>query len=236
MSNTHVSLEACRWASRLMVLVLLLAVAAHLLSLVDPGWLLLVVAPLCLLLAVGLLVGLAQIFRLLNANREAAQRILTGNYATSFPVQENGLAGGMQESLAAMVDRMKHDLGLARGIMNSMVTPCAVADIKENFIFGNPALIRMVEQEGRPEDYYGNSIAHFFYGDASRPTVLGVAMREDKSISKEVVFTGRKGGKLDIHIDASPLYDLEGKIMGGPVRVHRPDGTTHPRGPHHPSE
>ena len=52
------------------------------------------------------------------------------------------------------------------------------------------------------------------YEVITRDTVLGVAMREKKAISKEVEFTGRKGGKRNIHIDASPLYDLEGKMMG----------------------
>jgi len=39
-------------------------------------------------------------------------------------------------------------------------------------------------------------------------------MREKRSISKEVEFTGRKGGKRNIHIDASPLYDIAGHMMG----------------------
>jgi len=87
-------------------------------------------------------------------------------------------------------------------------------DINEDFIFGNPMLIEMLEHEGRPEDFYGQNVAHFFYGDAGRPTVLRTAMRDNTAISKEVDFTGRKGKKLNIHIDASPLFDLEGRLMG----------------------
>ena len=53
----------------------------------------------------------------------------------------------------------------------------------------------MIEQDGTPEDYYGLNVAHFFYGDSSRQTVLGMSMREGKTITKEVELAGRKGGK-----------------------------------------
>ncbi len=213
MPKTFVSLEACRWVMALLGLAVLLALAALFLSLVEPGRLLLILTPVSLALLAVLALGLNGISALLSANGETARRILAEDYAVAFPARSTGLAADMQASLTGMLDKLKHDLSLARGIMKSMVTPCAVADIEENFIFGNQALIRMVEHEGKPEDHYGSNIAYFFYGEI-RPTVLGVAMRENKSISKEVVFTGRKGRKLDIHIDSSPLYDLEGKIMG----------------------
>ena len=140
---------------------------------------------------------------------EAARRLAAGDYAAAFPQG----ADDRSAALAAMLAHFKHELGLARGIVKSMVTPFAVTDKEEVFIAGNPALVDMVQQSGRPEEHYGQNVAMFFYGD-TRPTVLGVAMRERKAISKEVEFTGRKGRKLNIHIDASPLYDLTGDLMG----------------------
>jgi methyl-accepting chemotaxis protein len=213
MTKAPLSLESCRVLAGLGVLAALALPAAHLLGLSAPGPLLLILAALVFIAGLALLAGLSGLAGAMRDLKDAAASILAEKYGAVFPRSASGLTGEMQETLAAMVDKMKRDLSLARGIMRSMVTPCAVSDDKENFIFGNAALVRMVEHDGRPEDFYGGNIALFFYGEV-RPTVLGVAMKENRSISKEVVFTGRKGRALDIHIDSSPLFDLEGKLMG----------------------
>jgi len=154
--------------------------------------------------------GLAAIFA---ANKETAERIVKGDFAASFALGAGNTVAGSQQALGMMLDHLKHDLSLSKGVMHCMVTPCVVTDVNEVFIFGNQALIEMLEQSGKPEDHYGQDVSMFFYGE-KRQTVLGAAMREKRSISREVEFTGRRGGKRNIHIDASPLYDLEGKLMG----------------------
>jgi methyl-accepting chemotaxis protein len=151
---------------------------------------------------------------LLRRNILAARSLAAGDYQRHFEPAGAGLALECQEALAAMLTRFKREYSLANGVMMAMNTPCAVVDLEENFIFGNPGLIRMVEHSGKPGDYYGQNVAYFFYGDAGRPTVLRTAMRDNTAISKEVEFTGRRGTRLNIHIDASPLYDIEGKLMG----------------------
>ena len=151
---------------------------------------------------------------LLRDNATTAESLARGEYKSCFRTSGSGAAFEAQMSLGKMLAKFKKDHSLARGIMKSMDTPCVVVDREENFIFGNAGLIKMLEHTGRPEDYYGQNVAYFFYGDASRPTVLGTAMRENKFTKKEVEFTGRKGTKLNIHIDASPLDDLDGNLMG----------------------
>ena len=151
---------------------------------------------------------------LLRQNLQAAQRLAAGDYAWNFEPAGAGLVREHQEALAGMLARFKREYSLANGVMMAMNTPCAVVDVDENFIFGNPGLIRMVEHTGKPGDYYGQNVALFFYGDAGRPTVLRTAMRDNTAISKEVEFTGRRGTRLNVHIDASPLFDIEGRLMG----------------------
>jgi len=151
---------------------------------------------------------------LLRQNALAARQLAQGDYKQNFPPAGSGLVLEAQLALGEMLAKFKRDHSLAHGVMMAMNTPCAVVDLKEDFIFGNPGLIAMLEHVGRPEDFYGQNVAHFFYGDAGRPTVLRTAMHDNAFISKEVDFTGRKGTKLNIHIDASPLFDLEGQLMG----------------------
>lgn len=168
-----------------------------------------------LLLGAVLLSFMGNLAKLLQANTECAQQITSGNFQANFPQSKPGsrLIGESQIALQAMLGYLKKELSLVKGVMDGMVTPYAVTDTNEIFIRGNDGLIRMLEQEGKCEDHYGENVAIFFYGE-KRPTVLGIAMRDRQPISKEVEFTGRKGGKRNIFIDASPLYDLGGNLMG----------------------
>ncbi|EPR44158.1 methyl-accepting chemotaxis sensory transducer with Pas/Pac sensor [Desulfovibrio sp. X2] len=170
-------------------------------------------AVLCAVLLGGvILVFSSRLIATLRADAETARRIHAGDYAARIEPSGSGVLGEARTASATMLDDLKQRLGLAKGVMDFMVTPFVVTDLEENFIFGNQRLIEMLQHTGKPEDYYGQNVAVFFYGE-KRDTVLGVAMREKRSISKEVVFTGRKGRKLHINIDASPLYDLEGRMI-----------------------
>ncbi|WP_045223059.1 methyl-accepting chemotaxis protein [Desulfonatronum thioautotrophicum] len=167
-----------------------------------------------LLLAVLMQGHFARVSAVLQGNRSCAEAICSGEYQCMFaPATDAGLLGQSQEKLREMLTHLKHELSLSRGVMRSMVTPFVVTDVNEVFIYGNQGLIRMLEHDGKPEDYYGQDVSLFFYGE-KRQTVLATAMRDRQSISKEVEFIGRKGGRRNIHIDAAPLFDIEGKMMG----------------------
>ncbi|WP_243362519.1 methyl-accepting chemotaxis protein [Fundidesulfovibrio terrae] len=139
------------------------------------------------------------------------RRVAGGDYKVSL---DGGGESALETAARGAVGRLKNDLGFSRGVLMGMATPCVVVDNDEVLRFTNRNLLRILEQDGAPEDYYGQNVAHFFYGDSTRQTVLGVAMRERREITKEVELTGRKGGKRNIRIDASPLYDLDGRLMG----------------------
>ena len=141
------------------------------------------------------------------------RRVGEGDYKSVVAGGEQP-ASPLEAASMAAVERLKKDLGFSRGVLMGMATPCVVVDTEQTLRFTNKNLLHILEQDGKPEDHYGQNVAFFFYGDASRQTVLGVAMRESKEITKEVELTGRKGGKRNIRIDASPLYDLDGKLMG----------------------
>jgi methyl-accepting chemotaxis protein len=158
----------------------------------------------------------------LKGNLSCAQSLCGEDYHRAFDrIADSGLIGQSQEALMNMLVHLKRELSLSKGVMRSMVTPFVVTDTDEVFIHGNQGLIEMLEHEGKPEEYYGQDVSTFFYGE-KRQTVLSTAMEEKRSISKEVVFTGRKGGKRNIHIDASPLFDIEDRrpVNGGSVHLY----------------
>jgi len=149
--------------------------------------------------------------------RKRLELYARGEYAKAIAAEGTGTPGaegGIQATLDAALKRLRSDLGFAQGVLNGMATPCVVVDTDEVLRFTNQNLLHILQHDGKPADYYGQNVAYFFYGDASRPTVLGTALRENRAITKEVELTGRKGGKRSLRIDASPLFDLQGKLMG----------------------
>ena len=101
------------------------------------------------------------------------------------------------------------------GVVDNIPIPLLVADKNDNIIFVNQELIDMVELDGKSEDYVGWDVSKFFYGESDRPTVTGKAYKEQKKITgvrKDII--GRKGKEIYIDINAAPLYDPLGNLIG----------------------
>jgi methyl-accepting chemotaxis protein len=144
-----------------------------------------------------------------------ARTIATGNFTTTprtgLPLEFEAIGG----SLLDMVRHLEDSLGYYQGIVAGMATPFVVVDTTENLQLTNDSLMALIEQSGRPEDYYNRNVAGFFYNDPGRKTVLGQAMAEDRQIRKEVELVSHKGNKRNVLIDATVLYNaINGKMMG----------------------
>jgi methyl-accepting chemotaxis protein len=144
-----------------------------------------------------------------------AKAIGGGDFAQKPASGLPGEFGEMAESLQEMVKYLENSLGYYQGIVRGMATPFVVVDARENLQLTNDALMTLLEQSGRPQDHYGQNVAHFFYGDASRKTVLGAAMAEGRAIRREVDLTSRQNNVRKVLIEATPLYNaINGAMMG----------------------
>jgi len=144
-----------------------------------------------------------------------AGAIATGDFSirpkTGLPREFEAIS----RSLRDMVANLEDSLGYYQGIVGGMATPFVVVDAAENLCLANDSLMALLEQSGRPEDYYGHNVAQFFYGDSTRKTVLGQAMTENRQIRKEVELVSRKGNIRNVLIDATVLHNaINGKLMG----------------------
>jgi len=147
--------------------------------------------------------------------RSFARSQAEGNFNQCLEGNFQGEFREVGEALCAMAEKVQTSLGYTQGVLNGIMSPYVVVDEASTLIQTNQALVDILEQEGKPEDHYGQNVALFFYGDASRQTVLSTAMAEKRTISREVELTGRKGGKRQINIVASPLYNnITGALMG----------------------
>ncbi|MDO9082531.1 MAG: methyl-accepting chemotaxis protein [Humidesulfovibrio sp.] len=167
------------------------------------------------LMAVALLFGARLILRPLDSIRTFAQCQAGGDFNTCIEGDFHGEMREVGEALQAMSAKVQESLGFTQGVLRGIATPYVVVDATGALLMTNQSLIDILQHEGQPEDFFGQNVAHFFYGDASRKTVLSQAMQEDATILREVDLTGRKGAVRRIHISASPLHNaLTGKLMG----------------------
>ncbi len=150
----------------------------------------------------------------LTETRETATRLMNGDYTATLHCAGKDELAQTRNELDALVARFKHDLGFAQGVLKGIDTPFVVVNTEEVLTYTNPALLTILQHSGNPKDFYGQNVAHFFYGDASRRTVLRDSLEKLSVTAREVELTGRKGGKRTLYIHASPLFDLNGTLMG----------------------
>ena len=169
-----------------------------------------------LVLAVLAFVGIDRhVVRPLAAIGEFARAQASGRHAVRLEGTFQAELGETAAAVQEMVEKTTEALGFSRGVLAGIKTPFVVVDGDSKLRMTNQALMDILQYDGRAEDHYGENVAHFFYGDASRKTVLSEAMATNSSIIKEVITTGRRGAKRNILIAASPLYNgVTGGLMG----------------------
>ena len=140
------------------------------------------------------------------------KRIMEGDYYARLEPGDCPHAD-LAHDLNAVLDDLVVQLSFAHGVLDGIETPYVVVDTDERLVKTNDSLMTILEQSGSPERHYGHDVAMFFYGEKRR-TVLADSLEHHTVTRKEVEFTGRKGGKRIILINASPLFDLRGELMG----------------------
>jgi methyl-accepting chemotaxis protein len=138
-----------------------------------------------------------------------------GNFEQCLLGEFSGELKEVSEALEAMAAKVQDSLGFTQGVLSGIATPYVVVNETSGLIMTNQPLLDLLQHEGKPQSFVGQNVAHFFYGDASRKTVLSDAMEGNKTVLREVDLVGRKGAKRRIYISASPLYNaINGKLMG----------------------
>jgi methyl-accepting chemotaxis protein len=169
-----------------------------------------------LCLTVFILYGVSRsILNPLKAIHDFAVAQAGGNISSILKVDCKAELGETAAAIRTMTETMLDALGYSKGVLAGIRTPFIVVDSKSDITLTNQSLMDLLQYDCRPEESYGQNAAHFFYGDATRKTVLSEAIETNSSIIKEVVTTGKKGAKRNVLIAASPLFNgVSGKLMG----------------------
>ncbi len=167
-----------------------------------------------LFLVAGLIIA-ASVSKPLVGLSAFAASAAKGDFKTTCPK----LAGEVAEvaaSVEKLVTELKKSKGLSKGILEGLPTPYLLVDENEKTIASNKACMEMVEIDTPPEVQYGRTLAEIFYNDPTRTTAVGRSIREGQVFRNlEVTIAGHKGGKRHVLANVFPLYDLDGRCIGG---------------------
>ncbi|WP_461208322.1 methyl-accepting chemotaxis protein [Desulfocurvus sp. DL9XJH121] len=150
-----------------------------------------------------------------TALSRAAREVAGGNFNVVFPGGSDDELGGLEAGLRETVARLKTQLGFSEGILRGMTVGCYVCDTRGATTFANKPLLKMLDLDGSPESYNGQPTVNLFGGDPKRETLVQKVMRGRKPLAvPEWKFTSRAGEVGYLCVEAAPLYDLDGELMG----------------------
>lgn len=146
--------------------------------------------------------------------RRFTRRIAQEEFSATL---DNHLYGEMAElasDIEAMLATLKR-LGFAQGLLDGMTSPCFVVDTKYRLTFVNQPMLDLLEREGSPEEQLGSHVSEFFYKGAKGDILAEhVQSAREAIVNHERELLTDRGNTRFIRLDAVPLYDLEGVLMG----------------------
>jgi len=151
----------------------------------------------------------------ISAIAGAANEVASGNFSARFDAASGDELGQLGGHLSEMVAKLKTQLGFSQGILSGMTVACYVADTRGRVTFANRPLLDLLGLDGAPEGYAGRAVAELYYGDASRETIVARVLETRQAQSRpRFEYTNHKGARLFLSVEAAPLYDLDGTLIG----------------------
>lgn len=169
-------------------------------------------------LVISISVVLIILKRLLLPLRNLARtthKIANGDFNARTEYHGDDAIGETIAAVDIMVSNLKSKLGFSDGILKSINIPISVTDQEGNIVFCNNELLSFAGRRDKPEKYYGKSIGEVFYNDPYKKTITSKVLEEKRAI-KNVPANMTNLSGVDKHgiFNASPLYDLDEKLIG----------------------
>ena len=87
----------------------------------------------------------------------------------------------LQSSVNELVDTLKMKIGINDSILDNILMPMVLVDTSGKITWMNNSLLKLTEQSGNPEDYFGKDVGRFFYNE-DRETTTGKALKTKEKI------------------------------------------------------
>lgn len=170
-------------------------------------------------MGVGVLVGLACIFALmrtilgpLGKLRVYAQSCETGK-CQSLNIDRADEFGELANSLRSMTANLNRELAFSRSMLKGLPVPAALYNLDNRLTFANQHMLDLLELDGKPEDYYGQTSGEFLFRQPDRETASVICLRTGEPTERAVEVTTYKGNGKVALTEAAPLYNDTGAII-----------------------
>lgn len=172
-------------------------------------------AVILLLLLTGASYAMALSFsRPIQRLADATEHIAKGNLNVQADENRKDEFGRLAQSFNAMLHQLKERLGFAQGIMSGLVQPFMVVDSQGKYTYINDRMLRYWGLDCRPEELYGKPSC-VIYDQNDGTTSLDAVLADEKPvIDFQVSRLNRKGEKRYMLLNAGPLRDLDGQLIG----------------------
>ena len=147
---------------------------------------------------------------------EASEQIAQGDYNVVIEYQAKDALGETAESVKRLAATVKEKIGFIQGVMDSIRAPNVICDAQGNILRVNQEMLDFLQIGGTPESWIGKKVGECTLGDASRVTVVQKVVAEKKAMIGVLLdLSTRNGVQKHVRVDAVPLYDLDGQLIGG---------------------
>ena len=171
--------------------------------------------------------GLFLILGIVVFIRKRIVRRLAGLEATTNAILAGetnieGTAGGSDElgrvanNLVSYLKQSFQKLGVAQSVMNGLTIPAVMCDAGGRLTWVNQSLLDLLHDRRTPQELSGSPADALLYGEAhvSESLFQLVLSRPGESQTCETPIRRRDGKTLHLHMDANPVTDLNGILIG----------------------
>ncbi len=149
-----------------------------------------------------------------------AQEVAQGNFDYTFDYVPNDTIGTTVRAVKTMVGELKRRLGFSQGVLDGIVVPCAVVNLKNEITHVNAEALSVLRRSGAPWDYTGKPLGELLYGTANgsgtdRRTFTRRSMEQHARVAEDAVCDPQGDGReVVLHIVSTPIYDMDGELLG----------------------
>jgi methyl-accepting chemotaxis protein len=125
--------------------------------------------------------------------------------------------GALARGIQAMVAELKNRLGFAQGLLDGLTVPCLVCGRDLAVTSVNEPLLALLGCQGACPDYAGLPLGRFLSERAGADESALIAdslARKAPVLGRENAWRTRSGEVLKVRLDAAPLFDLDGEVIG----------------------
>ncbi|WP_320169654.1 methyl-accepting chemotaxis protein [Maridesulfovibrio sp.] len=156
------------------------------------------------------------IIRPIRNIEEFVSSIAAGDFKAELQGKFKSEIKKLADGIQVMVGELKNKLGFSQGMLDGMTVPCLISDTDAKISYLNEALCELLESGTSCQNWVGRPVKELLQAPPGQRGILTTCL-EDKVpvLNVERRWKTLKGNYRDVRIDAAPLYDLDGQLIGG---------------------